>query len=100
MELKLKAKAEEQENNEVGIAESPKSKFFTTRGCGDKFWECIIKETFAYKLWTGKYCFPYFYRDNNIWYCHRKYLKKGCRQRNICEWEICDEREKILFLYQ
>ncbi|GIX42757.1 MAG: hypothetical protein KatS3mg129_2490 [Leptospiraceae bacterium] len=99
MELKLKAKAEEQDNNGVGIAEGPKSKFFTTRGgCGggNNYWICwfISHATRLYK--TGHCGFPK--EINGIQYCNVRYLyrvNKNCiyKWEEKCEgdiWEICD----------
>jgi hypothetical protein len=91
MELKLKAKEDRPNNAGVGIAESPKSKFISIReGCGDKIWECTIKQFLKPKVPIGFCGTPVFI--NGIPYCHREYLVKTCVTYTECEhkeWVIC-----------
>jgi hypothetical protein len=99
MELKLKTKEDRPNNAGVGIAESPKSKFFSTRrGCdGDKsYWICLFIRHAIQVHKTGHCGFPT--EINGIYYCNVRYLyrvNKNCTYRweEKCEGdllEVCD----------
>jgi len=87
MELKLKAKEDRPNNEGIGIAESPKSKFFSTRGgCGNDIKNKLI----------AFFC-PRFYEvieipvrhaiSKKCFIRHEKYKKDNCSlNKNLVEF--------------
>jgi hypothetical protein len=59
-------------------------------GCGDKIWECTIKQFLKPKVPIGFCGTPVFI--DGVPYCHREYLVKTCVTYTECEhkeWVIC-----------